>query len=412
MGKETEITDMKNDSLVFSPIQEIIEELRQGRIVIVTDDPGRENEGDLICAAEFATPETVNFMVKYARGLVCVPLSPERVEELGLPLMTSVNRENMSTAFTVSVDASARHGITTGISAGERSTTIKLLADPDATSDDFIQPGHMFPLRAVHGGVLRRAGHTEATVDLLNLAGLQPAGVCCEIMNEDGSMARIGDLGPYQREHNLKACTIEQLIEYRRQTEKLVKRTETIKLPTDYGYFTCHLYESCVDGAEHLALVHGEIDPDKAVLIRVHSECLTGDVFGSRRCDCGSQLHLAMRKIAEEGGILLYLRQEGRGIGLAAKLHAYKLQEEGLDTVEANIKLGFPPDLREYGIGAQILHDLGARHLKIMTNNPRKITGLQGFGLDIVERIPISIEPNDCNRHYLETKRDKMDHNL
>lgn len=403
---------MEHDSLVFSSIEEIVEELRQGRIIIVTDDPGRENEGDLICAAEFATPENINFMVTHARGLVCVPLSPERVEKLGLALMTSINRENMATAFTVTVDAAAKYGITTGISAGERSTTIKLLADPDATADDFVQPGHMFPLRAVEGGVLRRAGHTEATIDLMKLAGLQPAGVCCEIMNDDGSMARIGDLGGYQRQHGLKACTTEQLIEYRRKTEKLVKRTETIKLPTDYGDFICHLYESCVDGANHLALVHGEIDPAKPVLVRVHSECLTGDVFGSRRCDCGSQLHKAMERLGEEGGILLYLRQEGRGIGLAAKLHAYKLQEEGLDTVEANVELGFAPDLREYGIGAQILQDLGARHLRIMTNNPRKIIGLQGFGLDVVERIPISIEPNDCNRHYLETKRDKMQHEL
>ncbi len=403
---------MQQDCLIFSTIEEVVEELRQGRMIIVTDDPGRENEGDLICAAEFATPDNINFKATYARGLVCAPLSPERVEHLGLPLMTSVNRENMSTAFTVSVDATSKYGITTGISAYERSTTIKLLADPSATSNDFIQPGHVFPLRAVEGGVLRRAGHTEATIDLLRLAGLQPAGVCCEIMNDDGNMARIGDLGGYQRQHKLKACTIEQLIEYRRTTEKLVTRTETIKLPTDYGDFICHLYESRLDGAEHLALVHGDIDPGQPVLTRVHSECLTGDVFGSRRCDCGDQLHTAMRQIAQEGGILLYLRQEGRGIGLTAKLHAYKLQEQGLDTVEANIKLGFPPDLRDYGIGAQILKDLGACHLRIMTNNPRKIIGLQGFGLDIVERVPIAVKPNDCNRHYLETKRDKMDHDL
>lgn len=403
---------MADDCLIFSPIEEILNELKLGRMIIVTDDPNRENEGDLICAAEFASPDHINFMVTHARGLVCAPLSPERVRQLNLPLMTSVNRENMSTAFTVTVDASAKHGITTGISAQERSITLKLLADQNTSSDDFVQPGHMFPLRAVEGGVLQRAGHTEATVDLLKLANLQPAGVCCEIMNEDGTMARIGDLGDFQRQHGLKACTIEQLIEYRRKTEKLVQRTETINLPTDYGNFICHLYESTTDGSAHLALVHGEIDPEKPILIRVHSECLTGDVFASRRCDCGSQLHKALEKIAQEGGILLYLRQEGRGIGLAAKLHAYKLQEQGLDTVEANIKLGFAPDLRDYGIGAQILQDLGARHLKILTNNPRKIIGLQGFGLDIVERLPINIEPNECNRRYLETKRDKMDHVL
>lgn len=401
---------MSDDCLIFSPIETIVEEIRNGRMVIVTDDPGRENEGDLICAAEWTTPNMINFMVTHARGLVCAPLSGERTDALGLPLMTSVNRENMSTAFTVSVDASAAHGTTTGISALERAATIRLLADPKATNDDFVQPGHIFPLRAVEGGVLRRAGHTETTVDLMKLAGLQPAGVCCEIMNEDGTMARMADLAQFQKEHGLKACSTAQLIEYRRKTEQLIARTETISLPTDYGDFTCHLYESSLDGAHHLALVHGDIDPDKSILVRVHSECLTGDVFGSRRCDCGSQLHVAMRRVSEEGGIILYLRQEGRGIGLPAKLHAYKLQEQGLDTVEANVKLGFAPDLRDYGIGAQILRDLGARHLRLMTNNPKKIRGLEGFGLDIVEQIPIRIEPNDINRHYLETKRDKMGH--
>lgn len=403
---------MSDDSLQFSSIEEIVEEIRNGRMVIVTDDPGRENEGDLICAAELATPDIINFMVIHARGLVCTPLSGERADELNLPLMTSVNRESMSTAFTVSVDASAKHGITTGISAFERSKTIRLLADAHATPDDFVQPGHVFPLRAVDGGVLCRAGHTESTIDLLRLAGLQPAGVCCEIMNDDGTMARIGDMGPFQREHGLKACTTAQLIEYRRRTEKLVECVESVQLPTDYGVFTCHMYKSLVDGAEHLALVHGEISSDKPTLVRVHSECLTGDVFGSRRCDCGSQLHQAMERISSEGGILLYLRQEGRGIGLEAKLHAYKLQEQGMDTVEANVALGFAPDLRDYGIGAQILKDLGAEHLRLLTNNPKKIVGLEGFGLDVVEQLPIRIEPNETNRFYLETKRSKMDHLL
>ncbi|MEG0024434.1 MAG: bifunctional 3,4-dihydroxy-2-butanone-4-phosphate synthase/GTP cyclohydrolase II [Akkermansia sp.] len=403
---------MSDDILQFSPIEEIVEEIRKGQMVIVTDDPSRENEGDLICAAQFTTPEMINFMVTHARGLVCAPLSPERVAELKLPLMTSVNRENMSTAFTVTVDAAAKHGITTGISAAERATTIRLLGDAKATNDDFIQPGHVFPLRAVEGGVLRRAGHTETTIDLLRLAGLQPAGVCCEIMNEDGSMARIGNLGSFQRKHQLKACTTAQLIEYRRKTEKFIECVEKVQLPTDYGDFTCYLYKSLLDGAVHLALVHGDIADDQPTLVRVHSECLTGDVFGSRRCDCGSQLHVAMKQIAEEGGVLLYLRQEGRGIGLEAKLHAYKLQEQGLDTVEANIKLGFAPDLRDYGIGAQILNDLGVNQLRLLTNNPKKIIGLQGFGLEVVEQLPIRIVPNETNRHYLETKRCKMGHTL
>jgi 3,4-dihydroxy 2-butanone 4-phosphate synthase/GTP cyclohydrolase II len=403
---------MSSENLIFSPIVEIVEEIRQGHMVIVTDDPGRENEGDLICSAELVTPEIINFMVTHARGLVCAPLSGERADALNLPLMTSVNRESMSTAFTVSVDASQAHGITTGISAYERATTIRTLANPKATNDDFVQPGHIFPLRAVEGGVLRRAGHTETTIDLLRMAGLQPAGVCCEIMNEDGTMARAQHLAKFQQIHGLKACTTAQLIEHRRKTECLVKCTETVQLPTEFGDFTCHLYESALDGASHLALVHGIIDPEKPVLVRVHSECLTGDVFGSRRCDCGSQLHVAMRRVAEEGGVILYLRQEGRGIGLNAKLHAYKLQEQGLDTVEANIKLGFAPDLRDYGIGAQILQNLGIKHLRLMTNNPKKIVGLQGFGLDIVEQIPLKTEPNESNRHYLETKKSKMGHLL
>lgn len=398
------------DPLVFSSLPEIIEELRQGRIILVTDDPSRENEGDLICAGEFATPQAINFMATHARGLICTPMSPEKVDSLGIPMMNRRNTEKLHTAFTVSVDA--REGTTTGISAFERSLTTMKLADPHAAIDDFVQPGHVFPLRAVKGGVLRRAGHTEATIDLMHLAGLQPVGVCCEIMRDDGTMARIGDLGGFQRTHGLKACTLAQIIEYRQHTERLVEREETIKLPTDYGEFICHSYHSKIDGSTHLALVHGEIDPDSPVLVRVHSECLTGDVFASRRCDCGSQLHTAMRRVAAEGGVILYLRQEGRGIGLSAKLHAYKLQEQGLDTVEANIRLGFPPDLRDYGIGAQILRDLGVRHLRLLTNNPKKIIGLEGHGLDVAEQVPISIAPNETNAFYLATKRDKMGHTL
>lgn len=399
-----------DDPLVFSPLSEILEELKQGRMILVTDDPGRENEADLICAGEFATPQMINFMATHARGLICVPMSPEKVDAMGLPLMSKRNTEKLHTAFTVSVDA--REGTTTGISAFERSITTIKLAEPGATVDDFVQPGHVFPLRAVEGGVLRRAGHTEATVDLMNMAHLQSVGVCCEIMKDDGTMARIGDLGAFQREHALKACTLAQLIEYRQHTEELVEKEETINLPTDYGNFICHSYRSKVDGAVHLALVHGDIDPTKPVLARVHSECLTGDVFASRRCDCGSQLHTAMKRVSEEGGIILYLRQEGRGIGLSAKLHAYKLQEQGLDTVEANIQLGFPADLRDYGVGAQILRDLGVRHLRLMTNNPKKIVGLSGHGLDIVEQVPISVCPNESNAFYLATKRDKMGHKI
>lgn len=396
------------DPIIYSPLQEVVEELRLGRLVLVTDDPSRENEADLICAGQFATPQNINFMAKHARGLICVPMSPEKVDALGLPMQAQHNTEKLHTAFTVSVDAKV--GTTTGISAFERSITTMKLADPKANINDFVQPGHCFPLRAREGGVLRRAGHTEATVDLLRLAGLEPVGVCCEIMKEDGTMARLGELGSFQKQFGLKACSLAQIIGHRQHCEKLVRREETVKLPTNYGDFVCHSYHSKVDGKTHLALVHGDIDPDRPVLCRVHSECLTGDVFASRRCDCGSQLHTAMRRIAQEGGVILYLRQEGRGIGLSAKLHAYKLQEQGLDTVEANIKLGFAPDLRDYGVGAQILRDLGVRHLRLLTNNPRKIVGLAGHGLDVVEQLPINIPPNEDNRRYLETKRDRMGH--
>ena len=399
-----------DDPITYSTLQEVVDELRLGRLVLVTDDPSRENEADLICAGQFATPQNINFMATHARGLICAPMAPERVDALGLPMQARHNTEKLHTAFTVSVDA--KEGTTTGISAFERSVTTLKLADPHATQADFVQPGHCFPLRAREGGVLRRAGHTEATVDLMRIAGLEPVGVCCEIMKEDGTMARLGELGEFQRRYGLKACSLAQLIAYRQLTEKLIEHEETVKLPTDYGEFTCHAYHSKVDGQTHLALVHGEIDPTKPILCRVHSECLTGDVFASRRCDCGSQLHLAMKRVAEEGGIILYLRQEGRGIGLSAKLHAYKLQEQGLDTVDANIRLGFAPDLRDYGVGAQILRDLGVRRLRLLTNNPRKIVGLSGHGLEIVEQLPLSIPPHEDNRHYLETKRRRMGHKL
>ncbi|MAT31537.1 MAG: bifunctional 3,4-dihydroxy-2-butanone-4-phosphate synthase/GTP cyclohydrolase II [Verrucomicrobia bacterium] len=397
-------------ALKFSPVEEIVADIALGRLVIVSDDPGRENEADLISAASLSTPETIAFMATHGRGLICAPLTRERVENLTLPPMSRRNREEHRTAFTVSVDAAK--GITTGISAADRSRTISLLADEETSSESLVQPGHVFPLQAEDGGVLRRAGHTEAAVDLARIAGLPPAGVLCEIMHEDGTMARVGDLGEYQEKHGLKACTIAQIIEYRRRTERLVEFEETINLPTDYGDFSCHLYRVLTDGSHHVALTRGEIDPSKSLLVRVHSECLTGDVFTSRRCDCGSQLHTALAHIAKEGGVLLYLRQEGRGIGLAAKIHAYKLQEEGLDTVEANEKLGFASDLRHYGVGAQILHHLGVRKIRLLTNNPKKVVGLEGYGLEIIDQIPIRSEANPHNKRYLDTKRDKLGHHL
>ena len=397
-------------ALKFSPVEEIVADIALGRLVIVSDDPGRENEADLISAASLSTPETIAFMATHGRGLICAPLTRERVENLTLPPMSRRNREEHRTAFTVSVDAAK--GITTGISAADRSRTISLLADEGTSSESLVQPGHVFPLQAEDGGVLRRAGHTEAAVDLARIAGLPPAGVLCEIMHEDGTMARVGDLGEYQEKHGLKACTIAQIIEYRRRTERLVEFEETINLPTDYGDFSCHLYRVLTDGSHHVALTRGEIDPSKPLLVRVHSECLTGDVFTSRRCDCGSQLHTALAHIAQEGGVLLYLRQEGRGIGLAAKIHAYKLQEEGLDTVEANEKLGFASDLRHYGVGAQILHHLGVRKIRLLTNNPKKVVGLEGYGLEIIDQIPIRSEANPHNKRYLDTKRDKLGHHL
>ena len=396
--------------LQFSPIPEILTAFAAGELVIVCDDPSRENEADLVGAASLCTPEMVNFMAVHGRGLVCAPVTAERAEALDLPQMARRNREGQKTAFTVSVDAA--EGITTGISAADRAHTIRLLADPQSTAADFVQPGHVFPLRAVADGVLRRAGHTEAAIDMAQLTNLPPAAVICEIMNDDGTMARVGQLGAYQQKHGLKACTIAQLIQYRRRSEKLVTREQTIRMPTDYGDFDCHLYTVATDGGHHLALTRGDVTSGAPVLVRVHSECLTGDVFHSRRCDCGGQLDAALERISRDGGVLLYLRQEGRGIGLPAKIHAYKLQEQGLDTIEANEKLGFASDLRDYGMGAQILHDLGVRRIRLLTNNPKKVVGLEGYGLEITEQLPLAMPANPENRKYLETKRVRMGHTL
>ncbi|MGA9172504.1 MAG: bifunctional 3,4-dihydroxy-2-butanone-4-phosphate synthase/GTP cyclohydrolase II [Thermoactinomyces sp.] len=394
----------------FHTIEEALADLKQGKIIIVVDDEDRENEGDLVALAEKATPEVINFMITHGRGLVCVPLMEERAKELDLPMMVSHNTDRHGTAFTVSVDAM---NTTTGISAFERADTIKQLIDEKKGPNDFRRPGHIFPLIAREGGVLRRAGHTEAAVDLARLCGAYPAGVICEVIKEDGTMARVPDLIELSRTFDLKLITIQDLIKYRRQKETLIHREVAVSMPTDYGEFTMVGYSNEVDHKEHVALVKGEIDPNRPVLVRVHSECLTGDVFGSMRCDCGPQLHAALRKIEEEGtGVLLYMRQEGRGIGLLNKLKAYKLQEEGLDTVEANLRLGFRDDLREYGIGAQILRDLGVRKMRLMTNNPRKITGLKGYGLEVVEVVPIELPPNQVNRKYMETKKTKLGHLL
>jgi 3,4-dihydroxy 2-butanone 4-phosphate synthase/GTP cyclohydrolase II len=395
----------------FDPIPEVLEEIRRGRMVIVTDDASRENEGDLVIAASQATTAAVNFMVRHARGLVCVPVTPERAIQLGLQRMVQENRESLRTDFTVSVDAA--QGITTGISAADRAKAISILADPKASPSDLVQPGHVFPLQAKLGGVLRRAGHTEASIDLVRLAGLDPSAVICEIMNDDGSMARLPDLLKFKKKHGLKICSVRDLIAYRRQSEKLVQREQVVTMPTDYGDFQLYLYRSEMDHQHHLALVKGPIDPEKPALVRVHSECLTGDVFGSRRCDCGNQLHRALAQISESGhGVLVYMRQEGRGIGLPAKIHAYKLQEEGLDTVQANERLGYAMDLREYGTGAQILADLGIRKIRLLTNNPCKVVGLEGYGMEIVERLPIRSESNPHNARYLSTKKEKMGHLL
>ncbi|WP_147804835.1 bifunctional 3,4-dihydroxy-2-butanone-4-phosphate synthase/GTP cyclohydrolase II [Alkalicoccus halolimnae] len=394
----------------FDPIEEAIYALAQGEVVIVCDDEDRENEGDFISLAEKTTPEVINFMITHGRGLVCTPITEERAEKLNLVPMVDRNSDPHGTAFTVSVDH--KH-TTTGISAPERAITVQALIDEDTKPADFQRPGHVFPLVAKAGGVLRRAGHTEAAVDLAKMAGAKPAGVICEIMNADGTMARVPELREIADEHDLKMVTIKDLIQYRNRKDKLVQREIEIKLPTDYGEFRAIGYSNVVDGKEHIAIVKGEIGGNKPTLVRVHSECLTGDVFGSRRCDCGPQLHAALAQVEEHGsGVVLYMRQEGRGIGLLNKMRAYKLQEEGLDTVEANEKLGFEPDLRDYGIGAQILRDLGIRKMKLLTNNPRKITGLKGYDLEIVDRIPIQLPHSGDNEKYLKTKKDKLGHML
>jgi 3,4-dihydroxy 2-butanone 4-phosphate synthase/GTP cyclohydrolase II len=395
----------------FATIDEAIADIRNGKMVIVVDDPDRENEGDLVIAAQFATPEAVNYMATHARGLICLCLTEERCDELGLRPMTDRNEAPLGTAFTVSVEA--REGVTTGISAADRAHTIQVAIDPKATPHDLVTPGHVFPLRARDGGVLRRSGQTEASVDLARLAGLIPAGVVCEIMNEDGTMARVPDLVPYCEQHGLKMVTVADLIEYRRRTEKLVEREVAVRLPTDYADFTAVAFRETLTGKHHVALVLGDVEGAEDVLVRVHSECLTGDVFHSLRCDCGEQLDSALRAIAAAGeGVLLYLAQEGRGIGLLNKLKAYELQEQGMDTVEANLALGFAADAREWGIGNQILADLGLTTIRLLTNNPKKVSGLEAWGLKVTEQVPIEMAPNDENRHYLATKRDKLGHRL
>jgi 3,4-dihydroxy 2-butanone 4-phosphate synthase/GTP cyclohydrolase II len=396
---------------MLDSIEEAVTDLRNGKCIIVVDDEDRENEGDLICSAELCTETNINFMASQGKGLICVSVTEQRARELDLPLMVSDNTALHGTRFTVSIDYS--HGTTSGISVHDRTATVRAMADQDACPSDFARPGHIFPLIAVNGGVLRRAGHTEAVVDLMTLAGLKPVGVLCEILKDDGSMARVPDLVEMARAHGLKMISVQDLIAYRRRTEQLVIMVAEAKLPSDHGDFVLRVFENRLDGKEHVAIIKGDVSDGTPVLVRVHSECLTGDIFGSRRCDCGPQLHAALEMIEREGrGVVLYMRQEGRGIGLVNKIKAYALQEQGLDTVEANTHLGFPPDPRDYGIGAQILHDLGIRHMRLMTNNPKKRVGLQSHGLEVVDLVPLEIAANEDNQQYLETKRDKMGHLL
>ena len=405
--------EAERQATMFGTIEQAIEDLRNGRIVIVADDEDRENEGDFVCAAQLVTPELINFMAQHGRGLICLTLTPERCDQLGLPQMAEHNTEELGTAFTISIDAERRFGVTTGISAADRALTIQVALNPDSTPADLRRPGHVFPLRARPGGVLQRVGQTEASVDLARLAGLLPAGVICEILNQDGSMARRPELQEIAERHGLTFVTVAQLVAYRLRNERLVHRVAEARLPTEFGEFTIIGYRNDVDAAEHVALVYGEVSGQENVLVRMHSKCLTGDVFGSQRCDCGPQLHAAMEQVVREGrGVIVYLDQEGRGIGLLNKLRAYVIQDAGADTVVANQKLGFPPDLRNYGIGAQILRDLGLSTIRLMTNNPRKVVGLDAYGLTLVERVSLETRANKENRGYLETKRDKLGHLL